>query len=240
MNEDTSTPTRQMSASPSSRDQNTPRDAGASETTLYFVRHGETEYNRKGIMQGSGVDSSLNDTGREQAETLKERFSLVDVDVIYSSTLRRARQTADVISEALPGVRREVLPDLNEISWGILEGEPPSKKRDAALGWVKDKWRRGDYGHRVENGESILDVKTRAESAAKHLVQMHHGETVVAVTHGRYLRVLIAAICDFYDLSDMSTLGHDNTCVNRIMHRQGRFHADLLNCTAHLNVLSNA
>lgn len=228
-----------MSVSQTSRDQSTSPDADAPETTLYFVRHGETEYNRKGIMQGSGVDSSLNATGREQAKTLKQRFSSVNVDVLYSSTLRRARQTADVMSEALPGVRREMLSDLNEISWGILEGEPPSTERDATLSQIQEKWRRGEYGDRVEDGESILDVKTRAESAAKHLVETYPGQTVVAVTHGRYLRVLIASVCESYDLSDMSTLGHDNTCVNRVVYRQGRFYADLLNCTVHLTVSPN-
>ncbi len=203
-------------------------------TVLYFVRHGETEYNRKGIMQGSGVDSSLNETGREQAHALRRRFLSVPIDVVYSSLLRRAEETADVVSESLPNSDRRELDDLREISWGVLEGVAPSPTRDATLNQVTSRWANGEYGARIDGGESILDVQERALRAAEHMVKRDAGRTVLAVTHGRYLRILLASICDGYDLADMPAFGHDNTCVNRILYRNGRFHADLLNCTTHL------
>jgi broad specificity phosphatase PhoE len=210
-------------------------DRSAGTTVLYFVRHGETEYNRKGIMQGSGVDSSLNRTGREQAHALRRRFSSLPVDVVYSSDLRRAQETADLLAESLPRADRRILSDLREISWGVLEGESPSPTRDAALGTVKSQWAEGNYDARIDGGESILDVRDRAIRAAQHMVEMDASRTILAVTHGRYLRVLLASICDGYDLADMSALGHDNTCVNRLLYRDGRFHADVLNCTTHLD-----
>jgi len=211
----------------------TDRDMGT--TVLYFVRHGETEYNRKGIMQGAGVDSSLNKTGHEQAHALRRRFSSLPVDIVYSSPLRRARETADVLTESLPRAERRILGDLQEISWGVLEGESPSPTRDAALGAVKSQWAEGNYDARIDGGESILDVRDRAIRAVQHMVETHAGRTILAVTHGRYLRVLLASICNGYDLADMSALGHDNTCVNRLLYRDGRFHADVLNCTTHLD-----
>jgi probable phosphoglycerate mutase len=213
----------------------TSTDCDAGTTVLYFVRHGETEYNRKGIMQGSGVDSSLNDAGRDQAHALRRRFASLPVDVLYSSHLRRAQETADVLAESLPRAERRTLEDLREISWGVLEGESPSPTRDAALNAVKSQWAEGTYGARIDGGESVIDVRDRAIRAARHMVEANPGCTVLAVTHGRYLRILLASICDGYDLTDMSSLGHDNTCVNRVLYRDGRFHADLLNCTTHLN-----
>lgn len=209
----------------------TPSDGG---TVLYFVRHGETEYNRKGIMQGSGIDSELNDTGLAQARALADRFAPLPLDAVYASTLRRALQTADVLAAPHEPVRRVELDDLREMSWGIYEGEPPSDARHQALHDLKLDWQRGIYERTVEGGESIIDVQQRAERAARHIVDAEAGCTVAVVTHGRYLRVLLASICDGYDLSDMSEMGHSNACVNRVVYRNGRFTADLLNCTAHI------
>lgn len=208
--------------------------ANHGDTVLYFVRHGETEYNRKGIVQGSGIDSVLNETGIAQAQALADRFAPLPLDAVYASTLRRARQTADVLASPHEPVRRVELPDLREMSWGIYEGEPPSESRNQALNDLKSDWQRGLYERTVEGGESILDVQQRAVRAARHIVDAEAGRTVAVVTHGRYLRVLLASICDGYDLSHMSEMGHANTCVNRIVYRRGRFTADLLNCTAHL------
>lgn len=207
---------------------------GSDATVLYFVRHGETEHNRKGIVQGGGIDSTLNDTGRRQARALARRFADIGVDAVYASTLTRARQTADIVASHLPQVQRGELDDLKEMNWGVFEGEPPSKQRDASMAEIKATWHNGQYDHAIEGGESILDVQTRAVRAARHLVDREAGRTVLAVTHGRYLRVLLASICDGYDLSHMPTLGHDNTCVNRVVYRNGIYRADLLNCTAHL------
>lgn len=211
-----------------------PSASSGDDTVLYFVRHGETEYNRNGIMQGSGVDSVLNDTGVAQAHALADRFASLQVDAIYSSPLRRASQTADVLASPHEPVRRVELADLREMSWGIYEGEPPSESRNQALDDLKSDWQRGIYDRTVEGGESIMDVRQRAVRAARHIVDAEAGRTVVVVTHGRYLRVLLASICDGYDLSHMSEMGHANTCVNRVVFRDGRFTADLLNCTAHL------
>jgi probable phosphoglycerate mutase len=68
-----------------------------------------------------------------------------------------------------------------------------------------------------------------------HIVMREKGKTVLVVTHGRYLRVLLASVLDDYGLDDMHRLDHANTCVNRVVHADGRFRAELLNCTAHLS-----
>ncbi len=215
---------RTASTSPSTR----------SSTLLYLVRHGETEYNRRGIVQGGGIDSTLNDTGYAQADALAERLSDEAVDTVYASTLRRAKQTAGVLAEPHEPISKSYLRDLEEMSWGVFEGDPPSDERDEAMSAVTARWREGHYDHGIEGGESIRDVQARAHRAMEHIVTREGGNTVLVVTHGRYLRVLLASLLDGYGLEDMHRLDHGNTCVNRVVHADGKFRADLLNCTAHL------
>ena len=204
-------------------------------TTLYLVRHGETEHNRRNIIQGGGVDSELNAAGRAQAEALARRLRSVSFDALYASTLQRARQTADILARPHEPLTRTHLHDLSEMDWGVFEGEPPSEERDALMKALKSKWRDGAYDRAVEGGESIRDVQKRAQRAIRHILTREVGRTVLVVTHGRYLRVLLATILDDYGLKHMQELGHSNTCVNRVVVEEGRAWADLQNCTAHLS-----
>ncbi len=206
-----------------------------SSTALYFVRHGETEYNRQNIVQGGGIDSEINETGREQAEALAQRLASVPVDVVYASTLRRAKQTADIVSRPHEPVSKTYLRDLEEMAWGVFEGAPPSPEREEAMEAVKSDWRDGAFNRQIEDGESILQVQKRALRAVNHILARESGRTVLVVTHGRYLRVLLATLLEEYGLEQMHELDHSNTCVNRLVYRENQFRADLLNCTAHLS-----
>src|SRR5258708_29183342 len=86
---------------------------------IYLVRHGQTDFNLRGIVQGSGVDSSLNDTGRAQALAFYQAYGDVPFDKVYTSRLRRTVET--VRSFIDHGVLHEALGGLNEISWGTKE-----------------------------------------------------------------------------------------------------------------------
>lgn len=203
-------------------------------TTFYFVRHGETDYNRHCIMQGRRINSSLNALGRRQAEALADRFADIDLDAIYTSTLRRAIETADAIAERHPRVPRTCLPGLDEMSWGVYEGEPSSDRLSAMLEQMHDRWNAGDFAHRVEEGESIYDVQIRCTKALDRILNDHAGSTVMVVSHGRLLRVLLATILEV-GLPNMDEFKHANTCVNIITYSSAGFGASLLNCTAHLD-----
>ena len=209
--------------------------ADRAQTLIYFVRHGETEYNRQRIVQGRGIDSVLNETGKQQAELLARRLDSVPFDAIYTSTLRRARQTAKILARSHPQAPVSYLEDLEEMAWGVYEGAHPSSHRDEALDAIKSQWREGIFHEPIEGGESILDVQERAMRAVDHILEQEQGRTVLAVTHGRYLRILLASLLDEYGLQRMHELPHSNTAVNRIVCCEGTFEADLLNCTAHLD-----
>lgn len=203
-------------------------------TALYFVRHGETEYNRRNIVQGGGIDSEINATGRQQAKALANRLADVPFDVMYASTLRRAKQTADILARPHEPISKTYLQDLEEMSWGVFEGESPSPERDEAMETVKTAWREGAFDRQIEDGESILEVQRRVLRAMSHILTRDLGRTVLVVTHGRYLRVLLATLLDDFGLEHMHQFDHSNTCVNRLVYCGDRFQADLLNCTAHL------
>lgn len=208
------------------------------ETTFYFVRHGETEYNRLRIMQGRRINSSLNETGRRQAHALAQRFSDAPLDAIYTSSLNRTIETAEPLVASRPDLAVRSLADLDEMSWGVYEGEPQSDRLKEMLEAMYARWDRGEYNYRVEEGESIVDVQRRGVSAVEQIVKEHAGETILVITHGRFLRVLLATILEL-GLERMNEVDHANTGVNVITHCEGVYASSLLNCTAHLDVVDS-
>ncbi len=205
------------------------------ETTLYLVRHGETDYNRHHVVQGRGVDSVLNEMGRAQAAAVARRLAEVSLDAIYTSPLQRAAQTAETIAHEHNGVPVHRLADLEEMAWGVYEGAPFSPALRKEFQGIMARWGRGEYDFRIEGGESISDVQQRGQQAIQHILDHHIGETVLIVTHGRYLRVLLATLLEDYGLERMEEIPHSNTGVNTLRYRDGRFEVELLNCTAHLD-----
>lgn len=213
-----------------------PSDDG---TTFYLVRHGETEYNRKGIVQGREINSTLNETGHAQAQCLAERLADVPFDAIYTSTLKRAEQTAAVLAKRHPEVPLYRMADLEEMSWGKYEGRPTTPDLLEAFEAIKAQWRAGAFDHSIDGGESILDVQERALRAIRSIEEQHRGQTVLVVAHGRFLRVLIASLLEEYGLEHMHRVKHDNTAVNQLVCRDGCYKAHLLNCTAHLEAVDS-
>jgi probable phosphoglycerate mutase len=213
-----------------------PARAGA---TLYLVRHGRTAYNREGIVQGRRIDATLDDTGRRQAAALADRFADVPLDALYTSAMRRARQTACPVAARHPGLAARPDEDLEEMSWGRLEGEAPTEAVRGALNDIKDDWRSGHLGRAARGGgESALDVQARAMRAVRRIFDdQPPGATVLVVAHGRFLRVLIASLLPArFGLRAMHRVEHANTGVNHLTYDAGgACSARLLNCTAHLD-----
>ena len=111
-------------------------------TTLLLVHHGETDWNRDGRWQG-GSDTRLNDLGREQARALADELD-GNIDVVYSSDLARARETADIVAAKLQ-LEVRVDPRLRERSFGENEGRRSSEVTDE-LG-SSTAWRTADERH---------------------------------------------------------------------------------------------
>ena len=94
--------------------------------TLYIVRHGQTDLNKRGIVQGRGMDTNLNDEGRKQARQFFEAYGDIPFDKIYISALRRTQQSIQQFIDL--GIPFEKLSGLDELAWGIHEGQPAPLK----------------------------------------------------------------------------------------------------------------
>ena len=204
------------------------------ETNLYFVRHGETDYNRERIVQGRGIDVPLNDVGKGQARAVAKRLKKLDIDAVYSSTLMRAQQTARIANEALGFLSHKSLKDLEEMSWGIYEGKGQSPVLREAFDKMLSEWRDGIFDQPIEGGESILDVEARGLRAMDYILQKHPGQSVLIVSHGRFLRVLIASLLPEYGLLRMHDLEQANTAFNHLIFSEGRYQAKTLSSVTHL------
>lgn len=136
-------------------------------TILYLIRHGETVDNVAQIMQGQ-TQGCLTEHGREQAEEVAARLAKEKIDAIVSSDLRRAIQTAEIISTR-HGLPVSVTPLLRERDWGSFTGRYIPDLKDEV--WPED----------IESLDCLLE---RAQRFLEYIMTNYEGQTVVAVGHG--------------------------------------------------------
>jgi probable phosphoglycerate mutase len=147
---------------------------------FWFLRHGETDWNAQGISQGN-VDIPLNPTGVAQARAAAEKLRNRGIATIVSSSLSRARATAEFVGEALE-LPVALDPDLREVSFGVQEGQ-------AMSGWFAD-WVRG--GLTPEGAETFAALRHRAVAAVNRATA--RPPVVLVVSHGALFRSLRAAM----------------------------------------------
>ncbi len=161
---------------------------------LILVRHGETEWNAQGRLQGQ-QDIELNTRGRSQADAVAHCLRDVPVDRIHTSVLRRCRQTARLIAEANVGRPDVVCSDLlKETALGVLEGESKDQQSTEELARHYEDFSRDEINYRVPGGENLHDVYARVqrffsrhgdlmESARCHLIVGHRNVNKMVVKH---------------------------------------------------------
>jgi len=149
-------------------------------TRLILIRHGETDWNVEKRYQGQ-EDPPLNRRGRYQAQWLAEALSGIPLDVLYSSPLARARETAQTLKERLgvPLHFEERLKEIHLGEWGgKLSAEVAGQDPDRHLRWETDAWSVTPPG-----GESLFQVRERVHAAADEIVRRHEGKTIGLVAH---------------------------------------------------------
>jgi 2,3-bisphosphoglycerate-dependent phosphoglycerate mutase len=156
---------------------------------IYLARHGQTEWNAAGRMQGS-ADIPLNEKGRAQARELAARLASVPFDAIYSSTLQRSRQTADAFKGRAP---IQALAGLDEQSVGAFTGLTQDE-RDRARREAFDR-RQEDPDDTLDGGESANQHLARVRTALQAIRDAHPRGNVLVVAHGgtneKILQVLL-------------------------------------------------
>jgi broad specificity phosphatase PhoE len=147
-------------------------------TTLLLVRHGETDWNAEGRLQGH-TDRPLSEFGRRQAERLASELAAEELDAIYASDLARARETAEIVGGHL---RLPVVldPDLREKDWGTWEGLTSMQRVGVEL-----------------VGESTEDHSRRMLRALGRVAGKHPSGRVLVVTHGGSMRRVQVEVLGF-------------------------------------------
>ncbi|WP_316932340.1 histidine phosphatase family protein [Hymenobacter terrenus] len=177
------------------------------------MRHGQTDFNVRGIVQGSGVDSSLNETGRRQAAQFFAAYGHVPFDKVYTSTLRRTQESVQQFLDL--GLPHEAHAGLNEISWGVREGTRITVEEDAEYQDVLAGWAAGRTDVRLSGGESPDEVAARQRPFIELLKARNDEQTVLICMHGRAMRVMLCQLLN-YPLRCMEGFEHSNLCLYKL------------------------
>jgi broad specificity phosphatase PhoE len=176
---------------------------------IILLRHGQTDFNLKGIVQGSGVDSPLNENGRKQADAFYRAYRNYGFDKVFTSALKRTHQTVQGFID--DGLSWEIVPELNEISWGNFEGQPITPEEDVYYRWVLAEWSAGKTDLRIKGGENPEEVAVRL-AVALDLIMNSPNKNILVCMHGRAMRILLCMMMNL-PIKEMDLFEHQNCCV---------------------------
>jgi broad specificity phosphatase PhoE len=169
---------------------------------LILARHGETEWNKQRRIQGGRSDTRLSTKGLEQADRLAAVLRKERIDAIYSSPMKRAAETAQIIADACK-MKAEVLNELREIDCGDLDG---LFERELT-GSYETAWNElctGNASTPLPGGESLQDLQKRTSWPIDRMLEKHIDGTAVVVAH---LLVNMVVVCQVLGI-DLSQVAH--------------------------------
>jgi broad specificity phosphatase PhoE len=156
---------------------------------IYLARHGQTDWNLEGRTQG-GTDIPLNATGRQQAQQLKARLTGVQLDAVYSSALRRSRDTAEIVHGQAPVTS---LAGLGERRFGKFEGRLTSDPVDGPE-LQRRQWSPDDP---LDGGESLNGLRERVRATIDTIRTQHASGSILIVGHSYTNRMILSVIFGF-------------------------------------------
>ena len=174
---------------------------------LLLVRHGETDFNINGTIQGQ-IDVDLNEKGIMQTKLLAERLKDEKIDIIYTSKLKRAIDTAIEIQKYHPNILIIQCSELNERHYGVYQG-----KQYALFDKLFEK-KLKRYMFRPEGGENYSDVQNRAMKLVRKIIAEHKDKNVMICSHGG---TNVFILCGLLDIPlKNAKVKQNNTCINEI------------------------
>jgi broad specificity phosphatase PhoE len=199
-------------------------------TRLLLVRHGQSEWNAAGRIQGQ-IDIQLDETGRQQAQLIADRLAAEPVAAIYSSPLQRAKATAETIADRF-NLPVQLDPRLMEYDFGVISGstwnDVVEKHPEFASRWLEDPW-----AVPVADSEGRVNFAARVMSAIQDIIARHPVGQVVVVAHGGTFGVYLCAMLGL-DLNRRHPFHFGNTSLSLVEVRAGAFHIHYLNNTCHV------
>ncbi len=204
-------------------------------TEIILARHGETEWNVEEVFRGR-IDVELNETGIKQAELLAEYLSDSKIDAIYSSPLKRALKTAEIIA-GYHKLDVEIAPGLIDFDYGKWQGLPHQEVKDKYKELYAE-WVNSPDKVKMPAGESLNDVRKRAIDVVDSVIAKHKG-TVVLVSHRVVNKVLICALSGL-DNSHFWNIRQDTCGITTFIYENERFILTEHNNTSYLKPLHKA
>ena len=206
-------------------------------SVMYLVRHAATANNlaRPPVLQGQHVDEPLSDSGRAQARRTGELLAGVTLNAVFSSPLRRARETAEAIARH-HGLTPHDIPELKEVhvgaweglAWEHIERQYPEDYR---------RFREQPEQHGYVGGETLVDVRERVVPALAGLLERHLGHNIAVVGHSVVNRVFLANVLGL-PLAAGRRVSQDNCGLSVVRQRGGKLKIVTLNTLFHLSDLS--
>ena len=168
---------------------------------LYIVRHGQTDWNVKKLLQGA-TNIELNEVGIKQAEELSKRINLDKIDICFCSPLKRTRQTANI----LLGDKVKIIYDnmIVERGFGDYEGKPIN------FDLLVSQWdyKLNDSSHNIE---SIQDCLLRAKKFIDKLKKEYPNKTILIISHGSFIKALHFNLIGYDENTDFLSFNPKNS-----------------------------
>lgn len=205
------------------------------EVKVILIRHGETDWNSEGRLQGQ-IDIPLNAHGLAQAKMMGERLMHESISAIYSSDLLRAYQTAQALSECIH-LPVTLCHGLRERNFGSYQGLTFAQINEQSL-QESVLWQKRDLdfipGGVDGQGESLRRFSERVINSLNALMLHHAGEQIAMVTHGGVLDILYRKAKQL-SLQVPRTWDLGNTCVSHLVWNEGDFRILQWGDTSHLS-----
>ncbi len=184
-------------------------------TRLFLVRHGENRANLTKEFSHRLVDYSLTPKGVLQARGTATYFLDKGVHHVFSSPLKRARETAEAIATAT-GAPLSVLESFREVDVGRLERELPTPENWLLHNDIVRGWWEGEHHSRFPEGESYEGLLERVREGYKEVLRDRDGQTLVIVAHGGSLTLPLKSLCNGVDVNTLRSAAHHNCAVSEL------------------------
>lgn len=205
-------------------------------TQLIVIRHGETEWNVRGIWQGQ-QNSPLTDQGMRQAEAVAERLREFPIAAVYASDLGRCIQSAQPTVDALE-LKLSLDERLRERAFGVLEGMDKQESQRRFPG-IWEELGRKDIDFAPQGGESLRQKQERFEAVFVDLAKRHEGQCIAVFTHGGGVDALVRMVLNL-SLSAERKYTLWNSALNVVTWEKQHWTLDTLGDVAHLNGIQSA